>query len=696
MPMADTAQLAVRLTLDDRQFSGALSRTNTRLSNFGRSFAKIGSGVGKVGTGIVRAAERIAVVAGAGFIAAAKAGATFEAQMNTINTIAQEQGTAFEGPLGEIGDGIRKLAITGGADLGDLTSGYYDLLSAGIAAKDAQGVLTKAWELGRGALGTTWEGVDVLTTAINSYADSGLYAGKTTGQLATLFADQLAKAVELGKVKLTDIGTTFADVAPLAAQAGIGLDQIAAAYGTITAKGSAAGEVSTQMSRAIIELLKPGKDLEDLQKKLGKNYAELARKKGLVPALQQLREDAEKSGIPFQDLFGRLEGLRFVLNTTGVNFENFEDVLAAVRDSAGTLADQVSARNKGLAFAVQKLGAGAREAGILLSEGFTGSLERLADKASAFLLDEKTRSAIRGFGEDIGKAIDGINWSAVLEGAKEFVGLLKGAAGVAVEILKALNTLPAPVKEAGLGLFALNKLSGGLIAGGLGDILSGVGGGLLRGILSKVPVVGALAATPVFVTNWPGGLGGGLGPAGAVGGAAGGLGLGAAVGIAGLGALTAFVVTSALDAWTKQNRINAGRDPNERPISLDERRLALMGRTAHVTGDQPATQSHNAYLAAQTVAAIRAASNVTSNKLEANRIAMSTQNAVSRAAEAAHAAQQRMAIDRVRHAVAVQPVPQVTVNVRTSITGGAVKKSLDTLTTWVSGRQINAQGQGLS
>jgi hypothetical protein len=76
------------------------------------------------------------------------------------------------------------------------------------------------------------------------------------------------------------------------------------------------------------------------------------------------------------------------------------------------------------------------------------------------------------------------------------------------------------VKAAGLGLLALNKVSGGAVTDIVGGAVGGIGGGLLRGAAARLPGVGSLIATPVRVVNWPaGGLGGagGVGAAGAAG-----------------------------------------------------------------------------------------------------------------------------------------------------------------------------------
>jgi TP901 family phage tail tape measure protein len=573
---ADVQKLAVNLSLEGN-FTTGIGHASSALSGFNRSVGQVGHGVGQVASGL----SRLAVIAGgavfAGLGLAAKAGANFEAQLNTINTIAQLDAQR----LGEVGTGIRELARTTGSSLDDLTNGYYDLLSAGIKVADAQDLLTQSYRLGRGALGSTSEAVDVLTTAINSYSSSSIYAGRSTKELATLFSDELAQAVADGKLKLTDIAATFADIAPLAAQAGIGLDQIAASYGVITAKGSAAVEVTTQMNRAILELLKPSADLDALQKKLGVNYLALAGKEGLVPALQQLRIDATKSGVPFESLFGRLEGLKFVLQSTGVNFANFGTEMDRIRGSAGALDKQVGARNQGLAYNLGILKQSAIDAGLTIAEGFLPALTRSVQKLTAALADPDTQRSLKDIGVSIGKFIDGIDWKALADNAKIAVRVI----GSGLQAISAfLAPIPDQVKAVGAALLiAFNSpvLGGALksITSGVGNIITGLGGLAARGIAAKVPGVGALFAQPVYVVNMPaGGMGGGIGD---IAKAAAGAGAGALAGLVTLAAGIAapfimFDVLPKLFPGATQPGHGAGSQP------------ALAGPTGSVTAEQHA------------------------------------------------------------------------------------------------------------
>ena len=497
MSMAETAKLAVDLTFKSNAGT-VLGGVNKQLkgleasaAHIQKGFSRMGAGIGNVMRGSIVLAERGALALGGALVGAAKLAAEFGDQMNVINTIAQR---TPEG-LAAIGEGIRGLARTTGADLTDLTGAYYDLLSAGIKVADSQNALSLAYQLSRGSLSTTGEAVDFLTTAINSY--------RLSQAQTTVVADQFAQAVADGKVKMSEISATFANVASIAKTAGIGIEEIAAAYGHLTAQGIPAAEVTTEMNRAIIELLKPAKDLRELQDDTGKSYVALASKIGLVPALQQMRIDAEKAGIPFQKLFGRLEGYKFALQTTGPEFAKFEAEQNRITNSAGALSKQVGERQQGLAFQFGRLKANVKDAGISIGQGFAPQLSDMVDKLSTFIGANKDN--LVGLGKDIGKAFAGIDWAKMAQGVGSFADALKLAAAPAKLIFDAFMKLPAGFQTAIIAGLAANKLSGGLLGKGLGQIISGGAEGIGGLLMSR----GSSPANPLFVSDVTGGLGGG-------------------------------------------------------------------------------------------------------------------------------------------------------------------------------------------
>jgi hypothetical protein len=126
---------------------------------------------------------------------------------------------------------------------------------------------------------------------MNSYGQETYTAKQIT--------DVFAQSVASGKVTTAAIGSTLANVAPVAAQAGIGLEEVGAAYAVMTAKGFKAEQVTTDMQQAIVALISPNEALNRVQARTGINFAKLAREKGLAVALQKLRQVTGATGTTF-------------------------------------------------------------------------------------------------------------------------------------------------------------------------------------------------------------------------------------------------------------------------------------------------------------------------------------------------------------------------------------------------------------
>jgi TP901 family phage tail tape measure protein len=508
----EVAKLAVDLSLQGN-FTSGIGGAQRALGSFNQSVGQVGRGVGQVASGITKLGLLAAGAVAGGLFAAAKAGASFEAQLRTINTIAR----ANAADLGAIGDSIRKIARETGTPLADLTQGYYDLLSAGIKAKDATNVLTAANTLSIGGLSSAAEAVDLLTTAINTYGGDATQAAR--------YADIFAAAVERGKVTASEISASFAQVGPLAAQMGVEIEELAAGFARLTAAGTPAGEAATQMASALTALLKKTPDLEALEKATKKNYAAIAGSEGLNVALQAMRTDAEAAGIELVQLVGRKEALLYILQTTGPNLRAYNEDLAAMGDAAGTASEQMGERQQGLIFQLAKLKANLIDAGLTISAGFLPALTRSVAKLTEALADPSTQQALKDIGISVGKFVEGIDWKGLADNARLAVDTIS----LGLKTVSALLT-PIPDQVKGVGaalLIAFNSpvLGGALksITGGLGNIVAGLGGIAARGIATKIPGIGSLFAQPVYVVNMPlGGLGGGLpgvGGAAAAGGA---------------------------------------------------------------------------------------------------------------------------------------------------------------------------------
>lgn len=364
--------------------AGGLGRV---VGGFGRTLASGARLIGTFG----------AAIATAFGISAIRGVIDFQERLATINTIAQLDqvvdgagnikilaGAAYDADsqLGQLGKDLRAIAIDRGMRLDDLTESYYEFLSAGItigptfekARKEGtllatqNKILQATTDLAVGGLSSEADATRLMSFALNAFnlnsanvaKDVAKNAGvmtkdldtgtmrvvKDVGEASRSVADYFAKAVEIGVVQASQIASTFSTVAATAQQAGIGIDEIAAAYAAQTTRGVSAARVTVSMNRAIQDLIQPSKTLKEQQKELGKNYAEIARTQGIHVAFEQMRLDANKLGNDYRDLFKRQEGWRFALNITSDNindsngnYQQYIRTLERVRNATNDVAE---------------------------------------------------------------------------------------------------------------------------------------------------------------------------------------------------------------------------------------------------------------------------------------------------------------------------------------------------------------------
>jgi hypothetical protein len=257
------------------------------------------------------------------------------------------------------------------------------------------------------------------------------------------------------------------------------------------------------MSRAILELIKPSADMAKVLKALGLSGRQLISKYGLSGGLEQIRLQAIKSKVPFQDLFGRVEGLRYALQVTGPNAKGFATEMDRMAHSAGMTAKQFDARAQGFNYQLGVLKANVQDAGITIGTALLPKLTEMAQKAADFLrghqqdVKDFATSLADGF-EKAATWAEKLDWGAI-------AGAVKGIAGFAKGIAEGFMAMPMEAKELLLGLYGLNKLSGGAVVNVGVDITKGIGGGLFQQFFGR-----GSPANPMWVKS-VGGIGGGGG-----------------------------------------------------------------------------------------------------------------------------------------------------------------------------------------
>ena len=248
----------------------------------------------------------------------------FERGMREIGTLSTDARANLSVLSGE----VRNVAIVANQSLPDATKAMYDMVSAGVAVEDAGGALETAGKLAVAGVTDISTSTDLLTTAVNAWGSDTLSAERT--------ADIMFATVQRGKTTIDQLGQSLFNVAPVAAAAGVSIEEIGAAAATLTAQGTPTSVAMTQMRNAIVELLKPSEKLAPVWKAAGYESGEAAIKAlGFAGAANLVAEASGNSASGLLKLVGSQEAVQAILGITGRNLATFTENLDATTNSSG-------------------------------------------------------------------------------------------------------------------------------------------------------------------------------------------------------------------------------------------------------------------------------------------------------------------------------------------------------------------------
>lgn len=257
--------------------------------------------------------------------AAVTAAAQFEDGMAKIYTIAVDSGE----PMEKMREDLVQLSNDTGFSLDDLAEGAYQAVSASVDAGKAVEFMTDATKLARAGFTTTTKSVDLLSTVINAYG----YEVED----ATWISDMLLKTQNDGKTILDELASSMGIIIPMASNYNVGLDQISAAYATMTKQGVKTERATTFLRAVFTELEKESSGVAKiLDEKTGKSFAQLMGEgKSLADVLRILYNSVDGDTEAFQRLFGNVRATQAVASLVNDDFKLFDYELGRVQDSAG-------------------------------------------------------------------------------------------------------------------------------------------------------------------------------------------------------------------------------------------------------------------------------------------------------------------------------------------------------------------------
>ena len=285
----------------------AIDQASSRLTGMGTT-AMIAGGVVAAGLGV-----------------AVHSATKFNTSMAEVSTLVDTSTTDMDALAGN----VRSLSKEFGQMPVDTAKALYTTISAGFGdAQDATVMLEGAMKLARGGITDTETAIDGLTSIMNSY---GMNAGSVT-----TVSDQMFVAMKAGKTTIGELSSSMGKVTPLAASAGVSLDQLLAATSALTLGGLKTKEATTSLRQILAAVVKPTAEASKTAKELGIDFSGAAVKSmGLANWLAHVKEKTGGSQETMATLFGSVEALSGVLALTGNQAGSFANILGQMQTSAG-------------------------------------------------------------------------------------------------------------------------------------------------------------------------------------------------------------------------------------------------------------------------------------------------------------------------------------------------------------------------
>jgi TP901 family phage tail tape measure protein len=211
----------------------------------------------------------------------------------------------------------------------EIITAQYEILSSGFSNVADASEIARVSVLGAKAGFTDTATVaDATTSILNAY---GLAASD-----AANVVDQLAVVQDKGKTTIGQFAGQLGKVAPIAASAGVSLNELNAAVASVTIKGVKTETAVSGIRQAIVNLVTPTQAAQKALEDIGiTNAATTLKTEGLTGVLNRLKAAGITSSSQLSKIFTDIDGLTAVVPLLNDDLKNFNANLEAVGNASG-------------------------------------------------------------------------------------------------------------------------------------------------------------------------------------------------------------------------------------------------------------------------------------------------------------------------------------------------------------------------
>ena len=316
--------------------NGVLGRVANGATTTTSVFGRLSNGVRSLTSGLMGIAT--GVIAGFAFEAMISGARELSASLSELATLLP----AGSAELDVMRAAARAMADEFGTSAAFQIRAFYGAVSAGATdAAAAIAIVDTANRLAIGGITDVGTGVDILTTATNAYAASGL--------LAVDASDALFVGMRAGKTTIGELASGLGNVIPIAAALGVEFDELVAGTAALTLQGLSTATAITSLRAILSSVAQPSSQAADVAERLGIEFNTAGlQARGLAGFLADIVERTGGSADELAQLFGSVEALNAALAFAGSGGEAFNSILEDMGNKAGATDAALTTVQQGL------------------------------------------------------------------------------------------------------------------------------------------------------------------------------------------------------------------------------------------------------------------------------------------------------------------------------------------------------------
>ncbi|MGN0587100.1 MAG: phage tail tape measure protein [Oscillospiraceae bacterium] len=332
-------------------------------------------GVSALSSAAVKSAAAISAAFTAAAGAAIQIGSAYEESLQKVATIADTSIVSIDSLSGS----VTALSAEVGTSANELNEALYQAISAGAATADAVSLVEVAVKSAKGGFTDTATAVDGLTSVLNTYG----MATKDAESLANKFLITQNK----GKTSFGELASSIGNVAPLAATAGVSVEDLLSSVASLTAGGIATSEAMTGIKAALSAIISPSSEASKTAERLGIDFSAAGlQAKGWVGFLEEISVKTGGSTEEMASLFGSVEALNSILSLTSENGMGLlNDTLAEMSTNTTALENAFTTMTDTLNGDIDKAKASLQGLGISVYNGISEKVRQAVQLATGYI-----------------------------------------------------------------------------------------------------------------------------------------------------------------------------------------------------------------------------------------------------------------------------------------------------------------------